>query len=271
MASIFSTGVHANVSKTPSKFEDMYSSSYILHPNLKHRNPEVVAGKGIYITLETGQRILDATGGPAVACLGHGNTNVGIAVARQMEKFSFCHSLSWSNAAAEDLANELILSTGEVMARCIFLGSGRSSRRENRDQRTGYSITHLGSEATDAAPKLARQYFVSVGMPDRTRFIARKGSFHGSTLGALAITDKPGLRKPFERLLLTDHVSYVSTPNVYRDMDVGESVEAFVERLATELDNEFCHVGPTNVCALVAETVPGSVRPYESHQRKDPH
>lgn len=107
-------------------------------------------------------------------------------------------------------------------------------------------------------------------MRDRTRFIARKGGFHGTTLGALAITDKPGLRKPFERLLLTDHVSYVSTPNIYRDIHVGEPVEAFVERLATELDDEFCRIGPTNVCAFVAETVPGSVRPHESHQGKDP-
>lgn len=100
-------------------------SSYILHPNLHQPNPRVVAARGNYMTLENGQEILDATGGPAVACIGHGNVDVRNAVMRQMDQFSFCHGLSWSNSAAEDLSKAVVLSTDEAMARCTIMGSGK--------------------------------------------------------------------------------------------------------------------------------------------------
>ena len=107
--------------------------------------------------------------------------------------------------------------------------------------------------------KLARQYMVEINQPQRCKFIARKGGFHGTTLGALSVTEKVAIRKPFEPLLNTDNVSYVSTPNMYRGIRDGETEEAYVNRLAKELEDEFQRIGPQTVCAFIAETFTGSV------------
>lgn len=107
--------------------------------------------------------------------------------------------------------------------------------------------------------KLARQYYVAIGQPNRTRFIGRKGAFHGLTLGALCLTMRDIVRTPYEPLIASENVSFVSTPNMYRDMKVAETVEEYVKRLANELDAEFHRVGSKNVCAFMAETVTGSV------------
>ncbi|KAI9733532.1 MAG: hypothetical protein M1834_003132 [Cirrosporium novae-zelandiae] len=213
-------------------------TSRILHPNIHHPNPKVVSAKGNYLILESGQKVLDATGGPAVACIGHGNVEVRDAVVRQMDQLSFCHGLSFSNSAAEELAREIVSSTNGVMARATIMCSG--------------------SEAVEAAMKLARQYAVAVGQPKRRRFIARRGAFHGTTLGSLAMTAKAGVQRPFEPLLNKDGVSFVSMPNIYRAIHAGEAIPDYVSRLADELDAEFNRIGPENVCAFVAETVSGS-------------
>lgn len=116
-----------------------------------------------------------------------------------------------------------------------------------------------GSEAVEAAMKLARQYYVNKGELERTHFIARKASFHGTTLGSLALSEKAGLRRPFESLLIQDNVTFVSSPNTYRDMYDDERSENYVKRLETELDEAFSRVGPHTVCAFFAETLSGSV------------
>ncbi|EPE26985.1 PLP-dependent transferase [Glarea lozoyensis ATCC 20868] len=214
------------------------SSSRILHPNIHRANPKVISAKGLYMTLENGQIILDATGGPAVTSLGHGNEEVRNAVIQQMDRLSYCHGLSWANPAAEELATAVIDSTDGAMARATMMGSG--------------------SEAVEAALKLARQYAVESGEPERFRFIARKGGFHGTTLGALAVTERHGVRDPFEPLLMMDNISFVSTPNLYRGIQDGETTAKYVERLAKELDDEFKRVGPQEVAAFIAETFTGS-------------
>ena len=107
--------------------------------------------------------------------------------------------------------------------------------------------------------KMAVKYFVEQGEPERKHFIARKGGFHGTTAGSLALTGKLGFRLPFEPLLKNDTISYVSMPNTYRGLLGGETVSEYVKRLAAELDREFQRIGPGKVCAFVAETVGGSV------------
>lgn len=107
--------------------------------------------------------------------------------------------------------------------------------------------------------KLARQYFVSISQSERVRFIARDMSFHGTTIGALSLTARHGVRSPFEPLLVSDTISFVSSPNTYRGMLSDENSKDYVKRLADELDGEFKRVGPGTVCAFVAETVSGSV------------
>jgi adenosylmethionine-8-amino-7-oxononanoate aminotransferase len=117
-----------------------------------------------------------------------------------------------------------------------------------------------GSEAIEAAMKLARQYFLelSPSQTTRTRFIARKESYHGTTLAALSLGGHLARRALYEPMLL-DNISRVSYCNAYRGMIEGETVEEYVARLAQELDDEFVKQGPSNVCAFVAEPVVGAV------------
>lgn len=107
--------------------------------------------------------------------------------------------------------------------------------------------------------KLARQYYLelSTPQPQRTRFIARQPSFHGSTLGALAVGGHKSRRDPFEPLL-AQHTSHVSPCYAYRGKKANETDAAYVARLAAELEAEFQRVGPENVCAFIAEPVVGA-------------
>ncbi|PTB40115.1 uncharacterized protein TrAFT101_004844 [Trichoderma asperellum] len=214
------------------------TASKVLHPNIYTPNPKVVSAKGSYIILDNGSKILDASGGPGVVCIGHGNTEVRDAVVAQMDRLSYCHSLTFANEAAEDLAREIVDSTNGVMARATIMCSG--------------------SEAVEAGLKLARQYFVDKGEMQRVHFIARKGAFHGTTLSSLALTAKAAVQKPFEPIMLNDNVSFVSMPNLYRGMHPGETEAHYVDRLARELDEEFERIGPSRVCAFVAETASGT-------------
>jgi adenosylmethionine-8-amino-7-oxononanoate aminotransferase len=230
MSSIFQTGGLAS-GTAPTK-------SKLLHPGIHTANPKVISAKGSYLFLEYGYKVLDASAGPGVACIGHGNTEVRDAVAEQMDRLSYCHSLSWANQAAEDLTEIVVDSTNGVMSKAIIMSSG--------------------SEAVEAGMKLSRQYFVDKGEPQRVRFIAREGGFHGTTLASLALTAKPAVRKPFEPIMLTDNASFVSMPNLYRGLHPGESETEYTARLAKELDDEFERVGPNTVCAFIAETVAGT-------------
>lgn len=113
----------------------------------------------------------------------------------------------------------------------------------------------------EVALKLAKTYFshLATPEPDRSHFIARVGAWHGATLGALTLGDFKVRKEPFTQLI-SQNSSRVSACSTYRGLRPGEDEEAYVRRLAQELDNEFQRVGPSNVCAFVAETVGGSVR-----------
>lgn len=214
------------------------SESNVLHRSLHHLPHKVIAAEGLYLTLSNGQTILDATGGAAVSCLGHNHPRIKAVIAAQMDVVSYCHSLFFSTQAAEDLAKELCAGTGGLMTKAYIVCSG--------------------SEAMEAAMKLARQYYVEIGEPKRTRFIARKESYHGTTLGALAMSGHVGRRALYEPMLL-ENVSRVSACNAYRGMLEGETNEQYVERLKVELDEEFQRLGSETVCAFVAEPVVGAV------------
>ena len=213
--------------------------SHVLHRSL-HQNPvQVVSADGAYLHLSNGQKILDATAGAAVACLGHQNATVKQAIIDQLDSVSYCHSLFFGTPAMEGLANSLIDSTDGKMARAFIVSSG--------------------SEAMEAAVKMARQYFLEMkpSQPARHRFIARKHSYHGNTLGALNIGGHVARREIYEPLL-SKNVSHVSPCNAYRGLKGGESIEGYVKRLAQELDDEFQRVGSETVCAFVAEPVVGA-------------
>lgn len=123
-----------------------------------------------------------------------------------------------------------------------------------------------GSEAIEAAMKLCRQYFLELPVPEpnRTRFIARRESYHGTTLGALSVGCHVGRRAVYEPILM-QNISHVSPCNAYRNKLDSESTTEYVKRLAKELDDEFQRVGPRNICAFIAEPVVGAVRTFYLH------
>ncbi|KAF5540849.1 alanine-glyoxylate aminotransferase AGT2 [Fusarium mexicanum] len=200
--------------------------------------PTVESADGLYFTLKNGQKIIDSTGGAAVSAIGHNNARVKNAIIKQLNKFTYAHPGYFQNSPSHELADILVQSTGGELSRACFLGSG--------------------SEAVEAAMKLSRQYFLEKdpGAP-RSHFIARQSSWHGCTMGALAVGDLKARKEPFLDVLATN-VSHVSPCHSYRDLRDGETEEQYVIRLAQELDDEFQRVGPENVCAFILEPMVGT-------------
>ncbi len=191
----------------------------------------------MWIRTADGRDILDGCGGAAVACLGQGNATVNAAIAAQLDAVAYVHTGLFTNSAAEELAEMLLKDEPGGLSHAFFVSSG--------------------SEAMEAAIKLARQYFLEVGQPRRTRFIARCMSYHGNTLGALAAGGNPMRRAPYAPLL-SDAFSHVSPAFAYRHMRDDENEAQYVARLAAELEAEFQRLGPDNVAAFCAETVVGA-------------
>ncbi|WP_426955646.1 aspartate aminotransferase family protein [Muricoccus radiodurans] len=212
--------------------------SAILHRDLRKTPTLVARGEGIYLYDEAGKRYLDASGGAAVSCLGHSHPAVIAAIEAQLKTLPFSHTSFFTNAPAEELATRLVAAAPEGFGagRVAFVGSG--------------------SEAMEAALKLARQHFVEKGETSRSRFIARRMSYHGNTLGALAIGGHAGRRAPYAPLLMD--VTHVSPCFAYRFRTEGETDAAYVARLADELDATIRDLGPQNVAAFIAEPVVGA-------------
>ncbi|KAL4733907.1 pyridoxal phosphate-dependent transferase [Aspergillus similis] len=214
-------------------------TSAVLHRDTRFVPKKAVGGEGSYLLLEDGTRFLDSTGGAAVSCLGHGHEKIIQAITEQFKQVEYCHSSFFGTEASEDLARLLVNSTGGKLSKLFVVSSG--------------------SEAVEAALKLARQYFLELPtpQPQRTRFIARKPSYHGTTLGALGVGGHVLRRQPFEPIL-SQNISHVSPCYAYRGKNDGESDADYVARLADELDAEFQRVGPDTVCAFIAEPIVGA-------------
>ncbi|MBL0140668.1 MAG: aspartate aminotransferase family protein [Betaproteobacteria bacterium] len=208
----------------------------ILHRSLRGTLPFAVSAKGLRITDREGREYLDACGGAAVSCLGHGHPEVLAAMHAQIDRVAYAHTSFFTTQVAEELADTLIADAPRGMSH-VYLVSG-------------------GSEAMEAALKMARQYFVETGEPERSVFIGRRQSYHGNTLGALAVGGNEWRRKQFAPLLID--VARVSPCYEYRDRLSYETPEAYSERLAAELEAKIREVGPKRVIAFVAETVVGA-------------
>ncbi|VWC53016.1 aspartate aminotransferase family protein [Burkholderia lata] len=212
--------------------------------------PVAVAGDGIEIIDSTGKRYIDACGGAAVSCLGHSNQRVIDAIKRQAQQLAYAHTSFFTTDVAEELADRLVEAAPAGLEHVYFVSGG--------------------SEAVEAALKLARQYFVEKGEPQRRHFIARRQSYHGNTLGALAIGGNAWRREPFLPLLIEAH--HVSPCFAYRDQQAGETDEAYAQRLADELEQKIVELGADTVAAFVAETVvgatAGAVPPVRTYLKK---
>ena len=199
--------------------------------------PVAAAGDGPHLIDEDGKRYLDASGGAAVSCLGHSNRAVVAAARAQLEKIAYAHTGFFRSRPAEELAAALVRVSPDPLAR-VCLVSG-------------------GSEAMETALKMARQYFVEVGQPQRRLFIARRQSYHGNTLGALSAGRNERRRAMFAPML-SPAFHHVSPCRFWRDGRPGESESEYADRLAEELESAFAKLGGENVCAFVAETVSGA-------------
>ena len=198
--------------------------------------PRAKKGDGIYIIDADGKRYLDASGGAAVSCLGHSDPDVIQAIKDQAETLAFAHTAFFTSEAAEELANLLIGKAPDGIEVVYFVSGG--------------------SEAMEAALKMARQYFLEVGEPERTKFIARRQSYHGNTLGALSVGGNVWRREPFEAMLMD--VGHIQPCYAYRNQLDGETEEEYGLRAADELEAEIQRLGPETVIAFVAETVVGA-------------
>jgi adenosylmethionine-8-amino-7-oxononanoate aminotransferase len=212
-------------------------TSRVMHRSLRETPPRAVGGDGVWLVAEDGRRVLDASGGAAVSCLGHQHPRVLAAMARQASTLAYAHTGFFSSEPAEALAEHLVGHEPGGLAGVYFV--------------TG------GSEAIEASIKLARQYFIESGQPQRQRFIARRQSYHGNTLGALAAGGNAWRREPYAPLL-SQAFSHVTPAFAYHEMRDGESEAGFVARLAQELEAEFQRLGPDTVAAFIAEPVVGA-------------
>ena len=203
---------------------------------IRDQLPRAVKGDGVYIIDADGKRYLDGSGGAAVSCLGHSDTDVIRAIQDQAENLAFAHTGFFTSQPAENLADHLIGKAPDGIDRVYFVSGG--------------------SEAIEAALKMARQYFLEIGEPARTHFIARRQSYHGNTLGALSIGGNVLRRKPFEPILI--EASHIAPCYAYRHRRDGESEEEYGLRAADELEAEIQRLGPNTVAAFIAETVGGA-------------
>jgi adenosylmethionine-8-amino-7-oxononanoate aminotransferase len=199
--------------------------------------PAAVRGAGIWLHTADGRAIIDASGGAAVAVLGHGDRRVAEAIGRQAAAMAYAHTGAFTSQPAEDLAECLLDGEPGGLTRAWFCSSG--------------------SEGNEAALKLARQYFLEIGQPGRVRTIARRQSYHGTTLGALAAGGNMMRREYHEPILSQTH-SLVSPCFPYRFRRDGETDAAYLDRLVDELEAEFRRVGPETVTAFLAEPVVGA-------------
>ena len=210
--------------------------THVFHRQLRSVPPVAVGGEGIHILDKQGKRYIDACGGAAVSCLGHGHPDVVRAIKDQTDRLAYAHTSFFTTDVAEELADTLIADAPPGLASVYFVSGG--------------------SEGVEAALKLARQYFLETGQKERRTFIARRQSYHGNTLGALAVGGNAWRREPFAPLLMD--TAHVSPCFPYRFKDPSETDEAYGRRLAAELEAKILELGPQTVIGFVAETVVGA-------------
>ncbi|MEJ5150779.1 aspartate aminotransferase family protein [Comamonas sp. MYb396] len=210
--------------------------SHVIHRSLAQVPLVAVGGKGVELFDQAGKAYLDASGGAAVSCLGHAHPDVLAAMHRQLDQLAYAHTSFFTTEVQEALADHLVAHAPAGMTDVYFVSGG--------------------SEAVEAALKMARQYFVEIGQPERTHFVARRQSYHGNTLGALAVGGNEWRRKQFAPILMD--VGRVAPAYEYRDRLDGESQPAYVARLLAEIDAKFQELGPDKVIAFVAEPVVGA-------------
>ncbi|RWD93530.1 aspartate aminotransferase family protein [Mesorhizobium sp.] len=210
--------------------------THILHRQIHASLPVASGGKGIELFDADGRAYIDASGGAAVSCLGHGHPDILAAMHRQAGRLAYAHTSFFTSDVAEALADRLVADAPAGISHAYFVSGG--------------------SEAVEAALKMARQYFVEIGQPQRRNIIARRQSYHGNTLGALATGGNEWRRAQFRPLLIETH--HIDPCFAYRFQEAGETDEDYAARAARALEDKILELGPETVMAFVAETVVGA-------------
>jgi len=210
--------------------------NHLFHRHCHSSLPHAVEGNGAYIIDQHGNQYLDASGGAAVSCLGHSNQAVREAMHQQIDRIAYAHSGFFTTDVAEELADTLAARAPGDLNHVYFVSGG--------------------SEAMESALKLARQYFLEKGESQRTRFIARQQSYHGNTLGVLAVGGNQWRRAPFDPLLTPSE--HIAPCYAYRDKHENETELEYGLRAANALEEKLLEVGPETVLAFVAEPVVGA-------------
>ena len=210
--------------------------SHIFPRHTQDKLPIAFGGEGCFLFDETGKKYLDASGGAAVSCLGHSHPKIISALHKQLDSLAYAHTSFFTSEPAETLATKLISNAPSDLSQ-VYLVSG-------------------GSEAIEAALKLARQYFLETGQPCRKDVIARRQSYHGNTLGALAVGGNEWRRSQFAPLLIDTH--HIAPCYAYREKYDYETDFEFGQRVANELEHKIEELGSQNVMAFVAEPVVGA-------------
>lgn len=222
---------------------------YIFYRDLKKRYPLIVRGEGIYIYDDKGHKIIDGASGAAVVCLGHGNQRIIDAWIKQAKKLSFAHTSAFTNEPILRLSQELVEMAGSINYRAHF--------------------TSGGSEAVETAIKIARQYHLEKGRPERHKVIARSISYHGATLGALSLTGHHYRRAKFSPMLFS--FPRISPPYCYRcrfhytpgacDLECADDLERAIMAEGEELISAFIFE------PVVGASAPGVAPPIGYIQR----
>lgn len=210
--------------------------SHVFPRHTRQQPPVAIGGEGCYLIDREGKRYLDGSGGAAVSCLGHGDPEITAAIKDQLDRLAFAHTGFFTSEPAEELADLLVAHAPGGLDRVYYVSGG--------------------SEAIEAAIKLARQYFLEIGEPGRSRIIARRQSYHGNTLGALSAGGNEWRRSQFAPLLLD--VSHIAPCYEYRLKADNETAGQYGLRAAQELEEEILRLGPESVMAFVAEPVVGA-------------
>ncbi len=210
--------------------------SHVFPRHTKSNLPRAVGGEGCYLIDADGKRYFDGSGGAAVSCLGHGDQEIVATIQEQAARLAFAHTGFFTSEPAEELAEILVAHAPSGIDRVFFVNGG--------------------SEAVESAIKMARQYYLEIGEPDRCHLIARRQSFHGNTLGALAAGGNEWRRKPFAPLMI--ETSHIAPCYSYRDKRDDESAFEYGMRVANALEAQILEIGPEKVMGFMAETVVGA-------------
>ena len=211
--------------------------NHVFPRHTKSLPPRAVRGEGAYLFDASGKQYLDGSGGAAVSCLGHSDPDVIAAIKAQIDEMAFAHTGFFTSNAAESLADRLIEHAPGDLDRVYFVSGG--------------------SEAVEAALKLARQYFLEIGQTQRSRFIARRQSYHGNTLAALATGGNAWRKEPFAPLMID--TSHISPCYEYRERRRRMRAPKITDCGPPMSWNKSCkRVGPENVIAFIAEPVVGA-------------